>query len=302
MQTITYRLRLLYSKNVRNFAFNRKIKDSTRIYPLTRQTRVSTLQRRCLKWLDLTAISGTLPKVKVSIVVPAFNEERLLGDSLARISLAAGAFQQRGWTTELIVCDNNSTDNTPQIARAAGATVVFEPINQIARARNRGAEAATGDWLVFVDADSHPSLELFSDVADAVESGRCLAGGATISLDQNLFIAGLITLLWNFASRWRRLLAGSFIFCEAATFRKIGGFSRELFAGEELELSQRLWKTAKESGKQVLILHRHPLVTSARKLRLYTLREHLRLLGRLSRDRRALTSREACYLWYDGRR
>ena len=240
--------------------------------------------------------------MKVSIVVPAFNEERLLGDSLARISVAAGAFQQRGWATELIVCDNNSTDKTSQIARAAGATVVFEPINQIARARNRGAEAATGDWLVFVDADSHPSGELFSDVADAIESGRCLAGGATVLLDKSYFIAGLFVSLWNFTSRWRRLLAGSFIFCEAATFRKIGGFSQELFAGEELELSQRLWKAAKESGKKVVILHRHPLVTSARKVQLYTFREHLRLVARLTRDRRVLNNREACYLWYDGRR
>jgi len=240
--------------------------------------------------------------VKISIVVPAFNEERLLGDSLARVNQAAAAFQQRGWMTELIVCDNNSTDKTAQIASAAGASVVFEPINQIARARNRGAEAATGDWLVFVDADSHPGPELFSDVADAIESGRCLAGGATILLDKRYFIAGLVTSLWNFASRWRRLLAGSFIFCEAATFRKIGGFSQELFAGEELELSQRLWKAAKDVGKQVVILHRHPLVTSARKMRLYTLREHLRLVARLSKDRRVLTSREACHLWYDGRR
>jgi glycosyltransferase involved in cell wall biosynthesis len=241
-------------------------------------------------------------RVKISIVVPAFNEERLLGDSLGRINLAANAFQRRGWTTELIVCDNNSTDKTPQIARAAGATVVFEPVNQIARARNRGAEAATGDWLVFVDADSHPGVELFSDVADAIKSGRCLAGGATIRLDKKYFIAGLVTSLWNFASRCRRLLAGSFIFCETATFRKIGGFSQELFAGEELELSQRLWKAAKESGKQVIILHRHPLVTSARKMRLYTLREHLRLFARLFKDRRVLTDREACHLWYDGRR
>jgi glycosyltransferase involved in cell wall biosynthesis len=240
--------------------------------------------------------------VKVSIIVPAFNEERLLGDSLNRINLAGAVFARRGWTTELIVCDNNSTDRTSEIARAAGATVVFEPVNQIARARNRGAEAATGDWLVFVDADSHPGAELFSDVANAIESGRCLAGGATVRLDKSYFVARLVTLLWNTASRWRRLLAGSFIFCEAATFRKIGGFSQELFAGEELELSQRLWKAAKESGKKVVILHRHPLVTSARKLDLYTMREHFRLLGRLFRDRRVLTSREACHLWYDGRR
>ena len=240
--------------------------------------------------------------MKVSIVVPAFNEERLLGDSLNRIILAAAAFKQRGWTSELIVCDNNSTDKTPEIARAAGAKVVFEPINQIARARNCGAEAATGDWLLFVDADSHPSGKLFSDVADAIESGRCLAGGATVRLDRKHFVAGTVTMLWNFASRWRRLLAGSFIFCETETFRKIGGFSQELFAGEELELSQRLWKAAGEAGKKVIILHRHPLVTSARKLHLYTFREHFRLLARVSRSRRVLTSREACHLWYDGRR
>ena len=52
---------------------------------------------------------------------------------------AANAFTQRGWDFELIVCDNNSTDRTAEIARAAGATVEFEPVNQIARARNSGA-------------------------------------------------------------------------------------------------------------------------------------------------------------------
>jgi glycosyltransferase involved in cell wall biosynthesis len=41
-----------------------------------------------------------------------------------------------GWSSELIVCDNNSSDRTAGIARAAGATVVFEPVNQISRARN----------------------------------------------------------------------------------------------------------------------------------------------------------------------
>src|SRR5215472_7376876 len=107
--------------------------------------------------MDLNVKSKQIVSVKVSIVIPAFNEERLLGDSLGKIKLAAKAFENCGWETELIVCDNNSTDRTAEIARAAGATVVFEPVNQIARARNCGAAAAIGDWLVFVDADSHPS-------------------------------------------------------------------------------------------------------------------------------------------------
>ncbi len=218
------------------------------------------------------------------------------------MKLAAKAFEQLGWEVELIVCDNNSTDKTAEIARAAGAIVVFEPVNQIARARNCGAAAATGDWLVFVDADSQPPAELFADVAKAIQSGKYVAGGSTVRPDKKHLVAGLVTSLWNFASRWHRLLAGSFIFCETAVFRKIGGFSEELFAAEELELSQRLKKFAKETGKRMIILHRHPLLTSTRKLHLYTMREHFRLLFNISKDRRTLGSREACHLWYDGRR
>ncbi len=241
--------------------------------------------------------------MKISIVVPAFNEERLLGASLAQITLAANSFEKIGWDVELIVCDNNSTDRTAEIARAAGATVVFEPVNQIARARNSGAAAATGDWLVFVDADSHPCPELFTDAAAEIQSGKCLAGGATIRLDEDLFIAGCITRLWNFVSRRLRLLAGSFIFCEAAAFRKAGGFSNELFVAEELDLTIRLKKLAKENNKKIAILHRHPLLTSARKMRLYTAREHLRfILFAIFNKQRALGSREAAHLWYDGRR
>src|SRR6188508_2021282 len=120
---------------------------------------------------------------KVSIIVPAFNEERLLPDTLQSIASAAGAFDQAGWSSELIVCDNNSTDRTAQIAAAAGARVVFEPVNQISRARNAGAAIATGDWVLFVDADSHPSAPLFADVVRAIQSGDCIAGGSTVAVD-----------------------------------------------------------------------------------------------------------------------
>jgi len=113
--------------------------------------------------------------MKISIVIPAFNEERLLGESLAQIKVAANVFIKTGWQTELIVCDNNSTDRTAEIARTAGALVVFEPINQIARARNTGASAATGGWLIFVDADSHPSAELFADALMRCDPANVLA-------------------------------------------------------------------------------------------------------------------------------
>jgi glycosyltransferase involved in cell wall biosynthesis len=241
--------------------------------------------------------------VKISIVVPAFNEERLLADSLAQIKNAARAFAPPGWEWELIVCDNNSTDRTAEIARAAGARVVFEPINQIARARNSGAAAATGDWLIFVDADSRPNAELFSDVAEAIRSGKCIAGGVMVRMDKFYFTASLLTRAWNVVSRLRKWCAGSFIFCENEAFRKIGGFSNELFMAEELELSERLKQFAKANGKRVVILHRHPILTSSRKMHLYSAREHLAFLLKIMfRPRHAMRSREHAHLWYDGRR
>ena len=241
--------------------------------------------------------------MKVTVIVPAFNEEKLLPASLRSIKTAMTAFARRSWETELIVCDNNSTDRTAELAGNEGARVVFEPINQIARARNSGARAATGDWLVFVDADSHPSEGLMAGVADQIEAGRCLAGGSTVTLDQPHFLAGLVTRGWNVLSRIQKWAPGSFIFCEAAAFRETGGFSQELYASEEIELFVRLKKLARARGRTIVILHRHPLVTSARKLRLYSLREHLRFLRRTVLGfGRTLKDPKECYTWYDGRR
>jgi glycosyltransferase involved in cell wall biosynthesis len=242
-------------------------------------------------------------RLKVSVVIPAFNEERLLSETLRQVRAAMAAFGRRGWDTELIVCDNNSTDRTAELALAGGAQVVFEPVNQIARARNTGAAAATGDWLLFIDADSHPSPELLAGVADQIVSGRCLAGGSTVRLEAGYPVGSRGVETWNWLSRKLRWVAGSFIFCDAAAFRKIGGFSHELFASEEVDLSRRLKRLARATGKEIVILHRHPLLTSARKMRLYTWREHLWFLAKtVLAGGRTLRSRKACHTWYDGRR
>ena len=242
--------------------------------------------------------------MRISVIIPAFNEERLIGETLRRVKAATAAFSRRGWATETVVCDNNSSDRTAELSRAEGVAVVFEPVNQIARARNRGAAAASGDWLVFIDADSHPSVELFDDAAEQMATGRCLAGGSTVRLEGHYLVGSLITRLWNTISRATCLLAGSFIFCEAEAFRELGGFNNELFASEEIDLSQRLKRLAREKQKRIVILHRHPLLTSARKMYLYTPQEHLRFLLKVVLWRKkALTNRDACHTyWYDGRR
>ena len=249
-----------------------------------------------------TSTSVASPR-SVSVVVPAFNEERGLAASLRSIRHAMAAFDSVGWTSELIVCDNNSTDATAQIARDAGALVVFEPVNQISRARNAGAAIARGEWLVFVDADSHPTRDLFSDVVRVLQGGRCLAGGSTVCFDTPDRVVGFLGGCWNRLSRLMRWAAGSFIFCEAATFREVGGFSLELYASEEIDLFRMLKRRARSTGRTIEILRRHPLLTSSRKARLYSPREGVRFVLRTMLQRgRTLRSPEECFQWYDGRR
>jgi glycosyltransferase involved in cell wall biosynthesis len=95
-------------------------------------------------------------KPLISFIIPAFNEAKLLPETLAGIRRAADVLTVRNVAWEIVVCDNNSTDDTARIAEQHGARVVFEKVNQISRARNTGASIAAGDWFVFIDADSVP--------------------------------------------------------------------------------------------------------------------------------------------------
>ena len=241
--------------------------------------------------------------MKISVIVPAYNEEKLIVESLRAIKLAMSVFSARNWDTELIVCNNNSTDRTAELAINEGAKVVFEPINQISRARNCGAAAATGDWLVFVDADSFPTGELLNDAAEKIGTGRYVAGGCTVRMADTGIGLRFMTGLWNCISRAMKSVAGSFIFCDADAFRRVNGFSTELFAAEEIDLSKKLKRLSRQTRRKLIILHRFPLTTSARKFSLYSKRTHLRMLLRaLLQPGKTLTNRDACELWYDGKR
>jgi glycosyltransferase involved in cell wall biosynthesis len=240
--------------------------------------------------------------MKISVIVPAFNEEKILPGSLQAIRKAAEAFEDSAeW--ELIVCDNNSTDRTAEIARTAGANVVFEAINQISRARNRGASVATGDWLVFVDADSFPTRELFARTLQETRNPRCAGGGCLLRLDQTQPMTTVLLGLWNFISRMMRWAAGSFVFCDAKLFRDAGGFSERLFASEEIDFCRRLKRLARTRRRHLTIFTDARLVTSARKMHLYTRSEHLWFLLKAGlRPGSILTNRDQCALWYNGRR
>jgi glycosyltransferase involved in cell wall biosynthesis len=86
--------------------------------------------------------------VRVSVVIPSFNDAVLL-----RGCLAALAVQTRP-ADEIVVVDNDSTDDTAEVAARAGARVVREPIRGIFPATAAGFDAASGDLLLRLDADS----------------------------------------------------------------------------------------------------------------------------------------------------
>jgi glycosyltransferase involved in cell wall biosynthesis len=241
--------------------------------------------------------------MKITVILPAFNEEKLIASALRAVGSSLEAFTAAGWQTEVIVCDNASTDATATIARRAGARVVHEPFNQIARARNRGAAAADGDWLMFVDADSFPTQTLFEQVRETIECGKFVGGGALVTLAGIRGFPWLIAQFWNGLSYTARWMAGSFIFCETPVFRELGGFNETLFASEEIDFSRRLKRWARRNRRKIRIIGWPRLRTSGRKIQLCSPGEYARLLWDTAQTWGGnLRQRDACRIWYDGRR
>lgn len=239
----------------------------------------------------------------LSIIIPAFNEERLIERCLSSVSTALSVNARPNFNSEVIVVDNNSTDATAALARQAGAQVVFEPINQIGRARNAGAAVAAGDWLLFVDADSILSPELLADILRLIEEGKSVGCGSTVKMEGLPWWASAVVRLWTGTSMLFRWAAGALVVCRADAFRDVGGFNQELYAADEIDLSKLLKKWGRKRGLDFVILTRHPLETSARKVELYSGPEMAaQMLRLLLHPRKALQDRKQLSVWYDGRR
>jgi glycosyltransferase involved in cell wall biosynthesis len=246
--------------------------------------------------------------MKLSIVVPALNEEEQLPRCLACLKYAVATLRLRSRpidtpAVEVIVVDNNSSDATAEIARRAGARVVFEPVNQISRARNAGAAAATGDWLLFMNADSYVHPQSLEEMIEVIASGDVAGGGCIIEIEGVPPWATACVSFLNLTMRAFRWTAGSFLFCRSHAFRELGGFSTELFGAEDAEFGRRLHRWARSHGMRTRLLSQQVHASSGRKLPLCTEREVLEHLwsafahfDHYFRDRRQLG------WYYDGRR
>lgn len=239
----------------------------------------------------------------VSIIIPAFNEERLISACLKSVDAALAANRAYGFAHEVIVVDNNSTDKTALLATEAGARVVFEPINQIARARTAGADAASGDWLLFLDADCLLNAALVDDIFRLIAQGKHVGAGSTLYMPNLPWWAAGLLHFWTALSVIFKWAAGALIVCNAKAFREVGGFNQALYAAEEVDLSRKLKQWGRAHRLAFTILRKHPIETSPRKVELYSSREIFSQFFRLLLSPwRTLQNKKRLSIWYDGRR
>ena len=132
--------------------------------------------------LFLSSSSDSL--MKLSVIIPAYNEAKRIESCLHHLAASLRATASPELESEIIVVDNNSTDATAELAHEMGARVVFEPVNQIARARNAGAAVASGDWLLFVDADTLVTTATLAEMLASVEAGGHVGGASILRFDK----------------------------------------------------------------------------------------------------------------------
>jgi glycosyltransferase involved in cell wall biosynthesis len=230
----------------------------------------------------------------ISFIIPAYNEEVLLGQTLRAVNGAARAL---GEPFEVIVADDASTDRTAAVAQEQGARVVSVRRRQIAATRNAGAGAASGEVLIFVDADTTVTEAAVRAAVRAVRRGA-VGGGCAFRFDGRLPLYGrLMTAMAPPLYRALGLASGCFLFCTGAAFRAAGGFDERLFGAEEAALSRAL----RRQGRFVVL--RHSVTTSGRKLRAHSAREVLGLLARLAlAGPKSVRQRKGLELWYGERR
>jgi glycosyltransferase involved in cell wall biosynthesis len=230
----------------------------------------------------------------ISFIVPAYNEEALIGRTLDALNRAARSL---GEPYEIVVADDASSDRTTEIAENRGARVVSVSLRQIAATRNAGAQAATGDKLIFVDADTVVTDEVVQAAIDAMNQGAA-GGGCAVGFDGRLpRYAELTFPLMVRIFRATGIACGCFLFCTRSAFDAAGGFDETLFASEEVAMSRAL----KRQGSFVVL--RESVTSSGRKLRMYSGRDVLRLFASiLLAGPKALRSRDRLDVWYGGRR
>ncbi|HEX8567817.1 MAG TPA: glycosyltransferase [Pyrinomonadaceae bacterium] len=201
--------------------------------------------------------------MKLSIVIPAFNEEKYLPATLKKVYQALAVAK---CDAEVIVVDNQSLDKTGEIAKNSGAVVVFEIEHNIGKVRNTGAKTAEGDLLVFVDADTQAPQKLFQRIVEIMADEKCFGGAVAVEYENferkwmRFYLLG-----WHFWSAFLNMKQGATQFCRKDAFLEIGGYDESVYMGEDVEFYWRLSKLARQNGGYLHFIENPKVVTSSRR-------------------------------------
>jgi glycosyltransferase involved in cell wall biosynthesis len=227
----------------------------------------------------------------LSLIIPAYNESKRIAHTIRTAQEALAQVPIESY--EIVVADDDSTDDTAFLAEGLGARVVKSGKRNIGATRNAGAAAARGTHFLFVDADTLINPAVLRAMCRAFARGAA-AGGAQLRWSGPApFGARFCLHAWNLISRVTRLPAGSFLFATREAFERSGGFNEELFITEELDLGRRLKKVG------TLVILRETYLTSPRKTEEFSQLDHVRLFAKLLRNpQKTVRNQKLLDIWY----
>lgn len=196
-------------------------------------------------------------EILISIIIPAYNEEKLIGLCLS--SLKNQNFSKKDY--EIIVINNASTDNTAQIVQNFGVKLVNEPKKGVSFAIKRGFLEARGKIIALTEADTIVPPDWLSKIYMAFQNNPDIAlvgGRSVLKPDNHLTLIADIFLNYMGGKILRRSSACNFAIRRDIYF-KIGGVYEKINFNYETELFLR----AKKEGKSVFLWD-NPVVTSSR--------------------------------------
>jgi glycosyltransferase involved in cell wall biosynthesis len=195
--------------------------------------------------------------VKLSIVIPTLNEADYLPAAVAAVRRRAAL----GPPHEILVADCGSADGTAEVAEGLGVRVVrpAPPPGSRAAALNGGAAAATGDVLLFLDADTLVPRAYDRSIRGALRDAQVVGGAFEFALDGREIGLRVVEVINRVRYRlWPRYYGDQGVFVRAAVFRRAGGYPERRI----LEASD-LCRTLASHGRLALI-HK-PMRTSPRR-------------------------------------
>ena len=240
----------------------------------------------------------------ISIVIPAYNEEKYIGKTLDSI-LAARKNYQNPKSIEIIVVNNCSTDKTEEIVKSKEAQIVNEEKRCIASVRNKGVMHSSGAVIGFLDADSSASPSIFGSIADAMSSGKYIGGGTKVKIERKSIGIYMTYFLTTIPAKWFFGVAGGLIFTERKAFDEIGGFDETLYCAEDSTLILKLKDYGKKRGKKFKIITDDYVITSSRSFDRFGDWYYFKNLPRilLKGGTKAFRDRDFCRkFWYDSNR